>query len=141
MSKTVLVELTEEEAETIFSALIREKSYWEDADPLEVGNSVIDKQKDNCNGIWAKLDNASHVQPEVLITAQDYNRIKDLAIGQFHNLRNDLYVSNKKMEERDSVHISLANAVIGWLNNKGLLRRLPRFDYTDHSSEYEEMEE
>ena len=138
MSKTGLVEFTEEEAQMVLSLM---EIGWPNKHKDITLKTELEKIKNVYRSVYAKIDESFDDKPDVLITANDYNRIKDLAVGQFHNLRNDLYVSNKKMEERDSVHISLANAVIGWLNNKGLLRRLPRFDYTDHSSEYEEMEE
>jgi hypothetical protein len=138
MSKIVLVELTEQEAETILSLM---EIGWLNKPKENMLRADIEKISALSQSAHKKIVEGFIDMPDVLITAQDYNRIKDLSVGQFHNLRNDLYVSNKKMEERDSVHISLANAVIGWLNSKGLLKQVPRFDYTDHSSEYEEMEE
>jgi len=138
MGKTGLVEFTEEEAGMILEFM---EIGWSNRHKDITLRTELEKKVDVYRSVYAKIDESFDDKPDVLITAQDYNRIKDLAVGQFHNLRNDLYLSNKKMEEKDSVHISLANAVIGWLNNKGLLKRLPRFDYTDHSSEYEEMEE
>lgn len=141
MSKVILLELTEKEAEVLANGLIKERYSWEGKDPMEVPRTIIDKSIEICNSAWAKLDEAKHAKPDLLITAKDLFHIKSLAKNEYLNLRNDLHISNKIVEQEDFVHISLASALIMWLNGKSLLKRLAKFDFTDHSSEFEEMDE
>jgi hypothetical protein len=78
---------------------------------------------------------------EFLISAKDLAFIVAQAKTEYVHLPGDLHISNQKVEEKDFKHISLANAVIMWLNSKGLLNKLVKFDYTDQSSQYEETDE
>ena len=141
MSKIILLELTEKEAELLAQGLIKEKASWEDKDPMEVTQTAINKALEGCNSAWAKLDEAKHAKPDLLITAKDLFYIKSLAKSEYLNLRGEMHISNKIVEQEDFVHISLASALIMWLNKNNLLKRLAKFDFTDHSSEFEEMEE
>jgi hypothetical protein len=136
----ILLELTEKEADILKQAIIKEKYHWEDQLRADVSKTLIDNNLNTCNSISTKLDLASQPQPDLLITSKDLFHIKSLAKGQFHELRGDLQISNKRVEEEDLVHISLANAVIMWLNGRGVLKKVARFDCTDDSFEYEESE-
>ncbi len=77
---------------------------------------------------------------EISITAKDLFLIISLAKDQYKLLPNGLHISGKLVEENDFKHIALANAVIMWLNRNGALKKLAKFDYTDHSAQYEESE-
>lgn len=77
----------------------------------------------------------------IVFTHKDLLNIKDLAKNEFRNLPGDLWLSNKKLEENEVVQISLANAIVSWLNGKELINGSVSFDYTDHSSEFETNEE
>lgn len=141
MSRTILVELTEKEVEALENGLIKEKASLEDARSSEIGKTAIEKKLEGCNSAWAKLDNAKRVKPDAIITNKDLFLIKSMAKSEYNNLSNDLHISKKKVEEEDFVHISLANALIMWLNSKNLLKRLAVFDYTDESFKYDGNEE
>lgn len=140
MSKTILLELTEKEAEVLAAAIVKEKSSWEDKDPKEASPTLIENSLRVCNRLWAKLDDANRPQPHVLMEPKDLYRIIDLAKTDYCRLPLDLHISGKKIELGDYKHISLANAVILWLNGAGLLKKLPKFNVTDSSNQYEEME-
>ena len=140
MSKTILLELTPREVEILQAALIKERFYWEDSDKLEVGATIAEKSMACCDKIWAKLDNVCQPKQDELITAKDLFNLISSAKGEYQNLNNDLHISNKKVEENYFKYISLANALISWLNSKHLLKRLARFDVTDVSNEFEESE-
>jgi hypothetical protein len=135
-----LLELTEKELEVLRDGLIKEKYSWEDKDPLEVSRTTIENKLNSCHSSWSKLDSASNSQKEVLITARDLIHIVSLAKTEYTKLRGDLHISEKRVEESDFVHIALANVLIMWLNNKDCLKKLAKFDYTDQSAQFEEME-
>ena len=78
---------------------------------------------------------------ETLIKMKDLRLIQSVAIREYNNFSGSIYLTQTKMEQKDLVHIALANSLIMWLNNKGLLKNLVRFDYTDDSSDYEGIEE
>lgn len=137
----ILLELTEKEAQMIKNGIIKEKFSWEDSDPTQVSRTLIENNKTHCDSVWAKLDRASQPQQEVVISSKDFFRIKDLAHNKYQELPANVYLSNQKMEERDFVHISIAQSLIMWLNSKNLLKRLAKFDFTDNSCEFEEIVE
>lgn len=141
MSKTILVELTEKEVEVIQNGIIKERYSISETDPMEIPRTSLEKSMEACHSVWAKLDEAKQGKPDLLITSKDLFYIKSLAKNEYLNLRSDLHISNKIVEQEDFVHISLANALIMWLNGNKLLKRLAKFDFTDHSSQYEEMDE
>lgn len=137
----ILLELTEKEAEIVGNALIKERSHWVEQDLLEVGGTVIENNVNLCHKVWAKIDLASQPQHEEVITFNDLFHLISMAKDQYHRLPIGLHISNKEIEQKHYVHISLANALIMWLNEKGLMKRLASFDYTDKSTQYETTEE
>jgi hypothetical protein len=112
MSRKIILELTEFEAESL------------------QGRTVL-------NSVFDKLEEALRPEYEVLVTAKDLFLIKSMAVGEYGKLSKNVRVSDRDIEQKDFVHVSLANALFLWLNSKGLLKRLVKFDYTDDSSEYE----
>jgi hypothetical protein len=112
MSRKILLELTEAEAESLQSQTIL--------------NSVVDK-----------LEEAFRPEYEVLVTAKDLFLIKSMAVGEYGKLSKNVRLSDQDIEYKDLVHVSLANALFSWLNGKGLLKRLVKFDYTDDSIQYD----
>lgn len=142
MNKNVFVELNGREVEVIEQGLInKECSLHDSIEKGQIVKTTGEKMIESCHSAWAKLDNAKHPQQDVIITAKDLADIKSIAKGEFFNLGSDLHISNKKVEQEDLVHICLANALIMWLNRHNLLKRTAKFDFTDHSSQYEEMDE
>lgn len=114
MSKTYLVELTEYEIEHLQDGLSGLKP-----------------------SILSKLNEALIPQENILITHKDYKNLLSLAKDEWVKLPKELRISNKETDDKDLVRFSLANALIMWLNNKNVLKRLVRFDFTDHSNEYD----
>ena len=74
---------------------------------------------------------------DLLITAKDLFDIKGLAKDVYKNIPTNLHISNKKLDEDDFVHYSLANALILWLNKNKALNTNVSFDITDHSGDFE----
>jgi uncharacterized protein YydD (DUF2326 family) len=136
-----LLELTQQEVEVVKRALIAERHSYMEESMTSIGKAELEKGIRLCDSIWDKVDRASQPQEDLLITASDLFFLISSAKDQYRHLRADLHISNKRVEESDFKHISLANAVILWLNSKNLLKRLASFDFTDLSSQYEESEE
>jgi phage anti-repressor protein len=76
---------------------------------------------------------------EVLITAKDLHYIISSAVKQFTQLPNEIYISNKKVDEKDFSKIAIANSMILWFNQKNLLNKTVSFDFTDKSLEFDEI--
>jgi hypothetical protein len=91
-----------------------------------------------CKSIIEKITKSKSPKKDVLITMKDLSTIKSMAVDNYNHMSPNLQISNKKVDKKDFVHISLANAFISWLNNKQLLKNLVAFDCTDDSAEYEE---
>ncbi len=127
----ILLELTEQEAEAIQRTISLENdegfTFSERERRLHVQESVL-----------AKIKLALQAQPEVLITSKDLFSIVDLAKSEYRNLPDNLCISNKMVEQSDLPKISLAKALIMWLNSRSLLKNLVSFDFTDTSSDFEE---
>ena len=138
MNKTILLELTEKEAELLGYGLIKEGYYWRDADPKAISRTAKEKNVEICNIVWQKLEEAKQVKEDTLITDKDFKDLISLANGQYARLPLDLHISNIKVEDAHIRLICLANALIMWLNGKSLLKRLAKFDFTDMSCQYEE---
>ena len=135
----ILLELTEKEFLTVHLAvnvLCKASTVLHEERKQETDRKNIEV----CNSVLEKLDLAHESQEAVLITSKDFFDLMSLTKLEYHRLHADLHISNKKVEESDFKHISLARAVIMWLNGKNLLKRLVKFDYTDQSSQYEETE-
>jgi len=141
MSKKILLELTESEVEMIQSGIEMEKSGWLAEDIADTSRTLIENNVRHCDSVLAKLSEANKPQHDVLIGSNDLFLIISAAKHEYNRIRGDLRISNKPIEEKDFVHIALANSMIMWLNGKNLLKRLAKFDYTDHSYESEETEE
>ena len=141
MSKVILLELNEKEAEVLKNAILKERHWW-DSEEADTVNKERMKEKilALCLSIDTKLDNAQQVQPDSIITSKDLHNIKSLAKDEYVKLSSTLQISNKAVEQKDFVHISLTSALILWLNRNNLLKRLVKFDITDDRYEYEEMD-
>jgi hypothetical protein len=140
MNKTILLELTEKEAEVVRNAIEREVHYWDKFDRRDVSGILIENTVNSCRSIQDKIVLASEPSKHVLINKKDFFNIMSIAKGEYLYLNGNIHISGEKIEEKYLVHISIANAVIVWLNNSRLLKKLAVFDYTDHSCDYEEME-
>jgi hypothetical protein len=136
MSKTLLLELTPNEAELLQNSLLKEKSFWESKNSNMEG-AAIERNLNTANLILSKIDDASRTKPDILINFNDLSLIKSNAITEYCKIKNNIKISNKEVEQKDFAHISLANSVFLWLNSKNLLKRFVGFDYTDDSSSYE----
>jgi hypothetical protein len=135
----ILLELTEKEAEFIRNNMLSAEDLLA-SNESSTGRTDRENQVVLCRSIVSKVVNAFVPQKELIITFKDLFYVISSAKEQYHKLHPDLHISNKKIEENDLKHISLANALIMWLNGKNLLKRLARFDFTDESCQYEEME-
>lgn len=141
MSKKILLELTESEVEVVERAIKIEKNSWLATDIMQASRTLIENNTRYCDSVLTKLEVASKPQNDVLIKSKDLFLMISQAKDEYGKIRGDLRISNKPIEEKDFVHIAVANSVIMWLNGKQLLKRLAKFDYTDHSYEFEETEE
>jgi hypothetical protein len=135
----ILLELTEKEVEVLKQALLKEKLSWEDRS--DVSSRFKEAVIETCNSTWAKIDKASQRQEQALIGPKDLFHMVSVAKSEYGHLPADLHLSNKRVEQNDFKHISLASAVIMWLNSKNLLKKAVKFDFTNLSSEFEETEE
>ena len=131
--KTILVEFTEKEAEMIVDAIKLAKGSLLDG---QIGFTEQERKARVHDSATAKVLAAAERKEDVLITNKDLHRIKDLAVKEYLKLFHGILLSHKLVDKDDFVHISLANAFIGWLNSKDLLKRAVRFDHTDDSDDY-----
>ena len=135
----ILLELTEKEAELVqklalnYGLVPRNKEVEDFTD--------YERRIDNTKNISDKVDLALLPQPEHPITDKDLFHIISMAKDQYLALPADLHISNKKVREDDFKHISLASAVVVWLNSKNLLKRLAGFEFTDHAYDFEDTNE
>ena len=136
----ILLELTPQEAELVQNGLLKEKSLWEDPEKNWGNRTSAENNANRCAVILDKLLVAEQPQEQAVITFRDLFLMISNAKSQYLALPLDLHISNKKVEEVDFKHIALANALIMWLNGNSLLKKLARFDYTDNSNQYEELE-
>lgn len=135
----ILLELTEKEFEMVQLAV--GTAFIANSEAYDTNKQEVNRKRmDTYNAVLSKLELSSKPKEDVLITSKDLSHLKSLAKGEYHRLPGNLQISNKTVEQEDFVHISLANAVVMWLNSKDLLKRVARFDYTDDSFEYEESE-
>lgn len=136
MSKLFILELTEEEMETTLRFM--------NSGCVNINRDVSfeekEKQSNICKSVTKKFIDSLKSKKDEVITFKDLQNIKCVASDQYLKLGATLQISNKKVDNKDFVHISLANALLMWLNSKNLLKRLARFDVTDDSYEYEEVE-
>lgn len=79
-------------------------------------------------------------QKETLIKIKDLNSIRSVAIQEYVRLPSEVEISNKKVDEKDFLMISVANSMLMWLNSNGLLTNLVKFDFTESTTKYEETE-
>jgi hypothetical protein len=136
----ILLELTEKEAQLLLGAITDFRNFNDDSFS-EKKQEINRKNTETCDSILNKLELASSPQSDSLITAKDFFYIKSLAKDEYLRLPQDAYLSKERIPEQDFRNISIANAVIMWLNGKGLLKKLAKFDYTDTSTEFEGTEE
>jgi len=140
MNKNILLELTEKEVDFIHKDISVKREVWsksQDSTGYENRMNLIK----TCDILLAKLESASQPQKEVLIVPKDLSYLISLAKNQYKYLSSDIHISGKKVEESDFKHISLAQAVIMWLNSQNLLKREVKFNFTDNSYEYDSIEE
>src|ERR1700688_1027064 len=140
MNKNILLELTEKEGDFINKDISVKREVWsksQDSTGYENRMNLIK----TCDILLAKLESASQPQKEVLIVPKDLSYLISLAKNQYKYLSSDIHISGKKVEESDFKHISLAQAVIMWLNSQNLLKREVKFNFTDNSYEYDSIEE
>jgi len=133
----ILLELTEKEVETIHEFM---EVGWLNYPHSDRSHAERERLSSLCQSVASKLREALKPKEDALITSKDLFHLKDLAKSEYRKLPGSTQISNQNVEQKDLVHISLANAVISWLNGKNLLKKPVRFDYTDNSCQYEENE-
>jgi hypothetical protein len=132
--KTVLLELTEAEVTVLQEAL---NQYEDRVHDLDASRTFKENLTNLCGSIVKKTIDASQEKSDVLVAAKDLFYIISMAKEQYHHIHGETYISHKRVEESDFKHISLANAVILWLNKNDLLKNNVRFDFTDQTYQYE----
>ena len=134
----ILLELTEKEVDFVKEVIGLEKQSVENS---TVGWDEKQRKIGICNSFLAKVEESVKPKGDVLITAKDLFFLISQAKSEYSHLPLDMHLSVKFVEKKDLAHISVANAMIMWLNGRNLLKRLPRFDVTDSSCKFEEMDE
>lgn len=137
MSRTILLELTEKEAEIVRKGILHEEASWA-KDGSDGDFNDHENKLNRCKVILAKWEEANKPQVEETITFNDMFNIVSMAKDEYLNLSHPLHISRTKIEEKFFVHISLAQSLIVWLNSKKLLKRLASFEFTDHSTDFED---
>lgn len=134
--KTILIELTQEEAEYVQSFTLKEQNLMEADDGTR--DEVLIYKIDRCKSILNKLESAQKPQKDEPITHKDLSHIISVAKSQYVQLPLNMHISKKRVEETERVTISLAQSLILWFNGRNMLKRAASFDVTDNSIEFED---
>jgi hypothetical protein len=133
----MLLDLSEKEIDLIKSTLLAGLK----CDPFDFPTGeTYQKHVTRSNSVLKKIEVGEKPSEDFLITFKDLFSLVSVAKSQYLLLKANLSISNQKVEEVDFKHIALANSLIMWLNNKGLLKQIVKFDMTDDSCWYEEEE-
>jgi len=135
MNKTVLLELTTREAELVQKLA---SNFQKEARSESEDFADYDRRVNQCNSIVSKIEESFKPKSEVLMTSKDLFNIISFAKDKYHQIPQNAHISGEEVKESHHVHISIANAMIMWLNGNGLLKNIASFDYTDSSCQYEE---
>jgi hypothetical protein len=122
----ILLELTEEELNIIKKAIITEHK-------LDEQLLFNEKQKKErlCLSTLTKIELTTLAQKDTLIKYDDFENMVSIAKQNYVRLGTEVFLSNKKVEENYFVYLCFLEAFTSWLNEKNLLKRLARFDFTD----------
>lgn len=66
-----------------------------------------------------------------IVNFTDFFRIVGDAKTNFIRMRMPIHISRKRIEGQDNSHVALLEAFVGYLNNKEVLKKLVKFDYTE----------
>jgi len=130
--KKFLIELTEKETEIFL------KFFNVDMFRFVLNNP---KEIEAYSSIIEKVNKSKEEKKPDLINKQDLHDIISGAKTEMVRLPGNLHLSGKKVEESSFRNICVASSTIMWLNSRQLLKNNVHFDYTDHSCDYEQIEE
>lgn len=122
----MLLELTEQELNIIVKSVSAQRE-------LDEQLWFNDKQKKEalCVTVLSKLE-AARIEPkDEIIKYSDFEHMISTAKQNYARLDAEIFLSNKKLPENYFTYLCFLEALTSWLNNKGLLKRLARFDFTD----------
>lgn len=134
----ILLELTEIEVDFLKEVIELEKV---SVAASNVEYAEKERKTGICNTFLKKITLACKPKSDILITYQDLFCMISDAKQEYTQLPLDLHISDKEVQQNYYVHIAVANVMIMWLNSKRLLKGLARFDYTDQSSAFENLED
>ena len=122
----ILLELTEQELDTIAIAMAAERK-------LDRNLLFNDKERKDalCASVINKVKLARIKPNDELIEFKDFESMVSVAKQNYFRLDSQIFMSNKKVEENYFVYLCFVEAFTAWLNGKNLLKRLPKFDFTD----------
>jgi hypothetical protein len=122
----ILLELTDEELNIIAKALLTEQKLDE-----QLRHNEKEKKESLCVAILNKFENARIKPKDELINFRDFENMVGTAKTNYVRTGNDIFISNKRVEENYLTYLCFLEAFTSWLNQKNLLKRLPKFDFTD----------
>ena len=122
----ILLELTEEELNIVAKAMIAQRQ-------LDEGLMFNDKEKKDtiCASILNKFEMSRIESKDELIKFSDFENLVSIAKQNYSKLGSEVFISNKKVGENYFTYLCFLEAITSWLNEKNLLKRLARLDFTD----------
>lgn len=122
----MLLELTEQELNIIVKSVSAQRE-------LDEQLWFNDKQKKEalCVAVLNKIELARIEPKDEIIKYSDFEHMISTAKQNYSRLDAEIFLSNKKLPENYFAYLCFLEAFTSWLNNKGILKRLARFDFTD----------
>ena len=122
----ILLELTEDELNIIAKAIAAERKLDE-----QLWFKEKEKKEETCVSVLNKVETARIEPQDERIKFSDFENMIGIAKQNYTRLNTEIFISNKKVEENHLTYLCFIEALISWLNQKKLLKRLARFDFTD----------
>lgn len=66
-----------------------------------------------------------------LVNYYDFHYIVSCAKSNYLQIKTPALISRKHLSPHETAHVAMIQAVVGYLNQKGLLRKLIKFDFTE----------
>lgn len=110
------------------------------SDPQQIEKDLKDylekepnlRREDRFNFLKAIFDKHFEIHKmEHVINAGDLFEMLSSAKGGYANHRAPMFISRKRIESSESVHVSVIESFITYLNKNKLLRKFIKFDYTE----------
>lgn len=116
-----------ENIESELRVFLKESENMRNDDKLRYLMNIVDKALEN--------QKITHV-----IQKHDFTNIISQASSNMSNLKINLHISGKKVDQYEEKHVAMIESVISYMNRNELLKRPVEFNYTDQP-DFESIED